>query len=510
MNLTYRRAKKPLVRLLMLFCLLFFGFLGTLGVGVAAPPSEDSAHTLVRAALEAMGGKAKWASVQRVRSKGIATQYLLEQSVRFEGPYLANLADFEETCDFDALEHQVKAKIRGAQFDEWFDAEYAFGFNTTFSRKGKSLMQTPQESAERLYLGPERILLLAESAHDLRRASDVSLNKISHQRVHFTLNSRPVTLFLNRYTHLPTVVETVSPRQGFWAFWGDVTTRTEYSNWHLLPNALRYPFSWNVERNNLPQSQITLTEVNCETASGREERSAENEFARIQSALSSYRRPEPPPFRSIAVAEGVYQFPGGFNTHVVVQSDGLIVIEAVNGSEFNENFLAELEKRFPGKSVKALIVTDDAWPHCGGLRPFVARGIPVYALAENQEILEKMVTAPHRFAPDALQRAPRKFRFMPVRKRLTLGDGPNRLEIIPLRGAESERMVSVYFPERRLLYGSDLIQRAPDGKLYSPQLAQELIEMTQRENLQAATVFAMHSGPLAWQRLLEERKKAAE
>ena len=510
MNLTHRRAKTVIVRLFLLLCFIAFGLLGTLGIGRVAPPSEDSARAIVRAALAAMGGKAKWASVQRVRSKGLTTQYLLEQSVRFEGPYLANLADFEETCDFDALEHQVKAKIRGAQFDEWFDAEYVFGFNATLSRKGKSLMQTPQESAERLYLGPERILLLAESAQDLRRESDVSLNKIPHQRVHFTLNSRPVTLFLNRYTHLPTVVETVASRQGFWAVWGDVTTRTEYSNWHLLPNALRYPFSWNVQRNTSPQSQTTLTEVNCEMASGREERSTASEFSRIQTALSSFRRPEPPPFRSIAVADGIYQFPGGFNTHVVVQSDGLIVIEAVNGSEFNENFLAELEKRFPGKSVKALIVTNDAWPHCGGLRPFVARGIPVYALAENREILEKMVTAPHRFAPDALQRAPRKFRFVAVKTPLMLGDGPNRLAIIPLLGAESERMVSVYFPERRLLYGSDLIQRAPDGKLYSPQLAQELLEMTQRENLRVETVFAMHSGPLSWQSLLEERKKAAE
>jgi hypothetical protein len=37
----------------------------------------------------------------------------------------------------------------------------------------------------------------------------------------------------------------------------------------------------------------------------------------------------------------------------------------------------------PGKRVKAVITTSTAYPHFGGLREYVARGIPVYAADVN-------------------------------------------------------------------------------------------------------------------------------
>ncbi len=478
--------------------LSFFLFLMPLSLEAQTAP--DPAHRLLQTTLEQLGGKARLQTVSALRAKGIRTQNLLEQSERFEGPWLRNVFDFEEVCDFRALEHRVRTRIRGDQFAEWTKAEFSFTFREGLHRQGSPFLQTPQESAERLSQDPLRLLLLAENAADLRTGKTIVQHRVPCQPLSFTLGKTPITVFLNSFTHLPASVETVSLRQDFWSVWGDVTSRTEYNNWQTLSGGWRYPFSVTVVRNGLPHLSTTLTEVKIEVTS-EPLSSAQDDFAQIQSA---FRAPKPPAsfvFRSQTVAEGIEQFPGGFNTHVIVLPEGLVVLEPINNSEFSEAFLGELNKRFPGKPVCAVIATDDSWPHCGGLRPYVARGVPIYALSENRAVLQGMAASPHRLNPDALQRNPRPLLMKPVRGKVMLGHGMNRVELLPVRGMESERMIAVYFPERHLLYGSDLVQRMPDGSLYNPQITQELSDLVRREKLKVERVFAMHSEPIAWKTL---------
>ena len=354
-------------------------FLLLLPLALEAQTAPDSAHRLLETTLEQLGGKARLQTVAAIRTKGIRTQNLLEQSERFEGPWLRNVFDFEEVCDFRVLEHRVVTRIRGDQFADWTKAEFSFAFRDGLHRKGNPFLQTAQESAERLSQDPLRLLLLAETATDLRTGKTVLQHRVPCQPLLFTVGKTPCTVFLNRFTHLPMSVETVSLRQDFWSVWGDVITRTEYNNWQTLPSGWHYPFSWTVTRNGLPHLMTTFTEVIIE-ATSEPLPSAQDDYAQIQSAFRTPKSPAPFVFRSRTVAEGIEQFPGGFNTHVIELPEGLVLLEPINTSEFNEAFLMELGKRFPGKSVCAVIATDDSWPHCGGLRPYVARGVPVYAL----------------------------------------------------------------------------------------------------------------------------------
>ena len=79
-----------------------------------------------------------------------------------------------------------------------------------------------------------------------------------------------------------------------------------------------------------------------------------------------------------------------------------------------------------------------------------------------------------------------------------IGDGPNRLEIYPLRGETSERQMMVYFPEHKLLYGSDTFQKDETGAYFYPQTVWEVKHAVQRENLEVRTFFMMHMGPTDW------------
>ncbi|MGC2656366.1 MAG: hypothetical protein WA324_00205 [Bryobacteraceae bacterium] len=79
-----------------------------------------------------------------------------------------------------------------------------------------------------------------------------------------------------------------------------------------------------------------------------------------------------------------------------------------------------------------------------------------------------------------------------------LGTGKNRIELYPLRGETSERQMMVYFPEYRLLYGSDPFQQNDDGSYFYPQTVSELRDAVQRNHLIVDRFFVMHIGPSPW------------
>src|SRR6185312_1323906 len=204
------------------------------------------------------------------------------------------------------------------------------------------------------------------------------------------------------------------------------------------------------------------------------------------------------PAKRVEVAPGIVQYAGNWNVAFVRQPDGVVVIEAPVGSHYSAQVLDEAAKQYPGVKVKALITTSDAWPHLGGVREYVARGIPVYALDLNQPILERLLKADYRAKPDALARAPKPARFTWVSGKTVVGAGDTRIELYPVRGENGERMLAAYFPALKLLYSSDEIQRQRGGGFFMPELLLEVRDLIKREKLDVERVFGMHHGSIPW------------
>jgi hypothetical protein len=76
------------------------------------------------------------------------------------------------------------------------------------------------------------------------------------------------------------------------------------------------------------------------------------------------------------------------------------------------------------------------------------------------------------------------------------------MELYPLRGAATERQYMVYFPEARLLYASDTLALNEDGSLYDPELMHEVAQAVERAGLKVDAVFAMHQGPMPWEKVV--------
>jgi hypothetical protein len=471
--------------------------------------------------MPAMGGESVLRFIDAVSFKGMGHRYMLEQSERPEGPWLLDYFQIAETRDFRHARLRQTIVSRGCNSTEcWKSAEWsapatvvvadhvAANIGEGVASAGRaSTVQTAEES---LALAPERVLLLASGAADLQREPDQSFHGFTHHVVSFSWDHQPVRLLLSGFTGLPSAVEITRtrPYEFFWSPWGDVTTRISYAFWMLEPGGLHYPRQWSYESNGQPDWTFMVNELRLNPTL------SEQDFAIPDDAKKAFlarkRSIEDTPFGlpdspAKEIAPGVVVVPGLWNVVEIRQTDGIVVLDAPISNGYSKQVIEDAMKRFPRLPVKAVISTSDAWPHIGGLREYAARGIPIYALDLNRAIVERILSAPHRLAPDALAGASKSSKVNYLSERTRLGAGTNVLEVIPLRTETGERQMVVYFPDRKILYSSDLFQRDRSGEFFLPQTLSETADVVEREHLDVSLDIGMHLAPTPW----EEIQKAS-
>jgi hypothetical protein len=282
--------------------------------------------------------------------------------------------------------------------------------------------------------------------------------------------------------------------------------RTYFSFWWLAKDGIAFPMQWNVESNGLPDQMVSIEKLDLHaTYDGAALEIPEDIRSRFQAAVFSG-DPEHVPLGNPQepakeIVPGIVFIPGSWNTTLIRQEDGIVILEAPISSGYSAQVIAEAHKRYPGIPIKAVITTSGSWPHLSGIREYVAEEIPIYALDLNRPILERVISMPHTSRPDHLQSSPRKPQFHLVHDKMVLGQGTNRIEIYPLHGETSERQMMVYFPKHKMLYGSDPFQRGPDGTYFYPQTVKELMNAVAREHLEVQNFFMMHVGPTPWAEL---------
>lgn len=485
--------------------------------GAAAQGAEpSSARVLLQQALDAQGGEPLLRTVQSIAWRASGYRNALEQSERPEGPYITEFSELAEEHDLARQRSWRQVDTRIAPLPPGSSTVVMADQVGMALRNGAasaaSAAQVQQET-ERLALSPERLLLSALAAPDLRREADTVLHGVPHQVLGFHLDGAPVRILLNAHTHLPSAVDYAGPlaRAGYAALLGDAVQRTLYSFWQLDTSGLRFPMQWNLQLNGLDDRVWMLRELRINQPPD-EQRLAipatvRDQFAKAAGAAAgSVDMPlgQPTP----ELVPGVTLIEGAWNVSIVLQDEGVLIIEAPISSAYSAKVIAEARRRYPGKPIVGMVTTSDSWPHLAGVREYVAQGIPVYALDLNEPALRRLLAAPHTSRPDQLQREPRAPRLHLLRDRLAVGSGPNRVLLYPLRGMTSERQLMVYFPQHRLLYGSDPFQKSRDGSYFTAQTVSELVQAVAREQLAVDRFYMMHLGVSPWAELLTVRGKA--
>ncbi len=479
-----------------------------IALGGSASLIQNDAERLIRTSIEAMGGETKLRELKSIQFDGIGHNFAIEQSERPEGPWIVTYSQTSETRDL------VNGRLRIVNQNKNFQSPAWSGLNTVvadgaaaWERGGQYFPQSPNQvqiTKQGFALSPERILLTALEAKDLRLASDTQMQSVRQRVVKFTWDKVPVTIFLNADTNLPTAVETLefSHYEHFYGIWGDFPVRTYYTFWNLEAGGLRYPHQWDTEKIGMTLASFTITKIKINPPVSDDQFSIPEDVKQKFAAQPLTKIEDLPLGLPTSPAKelvpGVVKLPGRWDVAFVKQNDGVVIIEAPISSGYSAKVLDEAKRRFPDSKVKAVITTSDAWPHFGGVREYAARGIPIYALDVNRPILERVLNAPHTFQPDLLQTRPRKPNFKFVSGKTVLGSGPNMLEIYPIRTETGERMLMVYFPAHKLLYGSDLIQKRRDGSFFMPEYLSEVMQAVAREKIVVDNIFAFHSDILPW------------
>jgi glyoxylase-like metal-dependent hydrolase (beta-lactamase superfamily II) len=475
------------------------------------------AKACVQQAIDAMGGEQRLAAIHGVSYDVIGHTVLSEQSYR-QQPFITSYERDKVVVDFDKRRIVRDVHMTWPESDP-HQADLDITLITTtqggvyHSKQGDSpcSLADLDNANDTLALGPERLLLNAAAAGDLRYVPSQWLRATPHSVVEFTWQGVPVKVLLNAYNHLPDAMERTRTFKDWWYAWGDVNQRIYFDNWRVVQGVV-YPTNSIDQRNGVWYASTQVLDPAFNVAID-DKKFAMDPAVAAKSAQSKGWNREFSDKKRVDLAPGIELYEGSWNTTIIKQDDGVLVIEAPISTSYVKGILAKVRSEYPDVPIKGVLSTSDSWPHMAGVREAVAEGVPVYVLDLNKPLLDRLVNAPHRLQPDALQTDPKSPHWVMVGDRLEIGHGANRVELYPLRGASTERQYMVYFPEQKVLYASDTLVLNDDKTLYDPDLMYEVVQAAAREHLQVNTVYAMHQGPTPWadvQHLVDQAMKPTE
>jgi hypothetical protein len=480
---------------------------GALAAGLGAPRPEP--QQWVRDAIAAQGGESALRALNALRISGIDEAYENAYSEDLEHTRMT-FTSFDELRDARLLRMRALLRIATPGFNEASNVRLVItdsvgAMGAPDGALGAASAAFVGVERPTLELGPERLLLAVLSAPDLRAANDTVIQGVPHHVV--SIRKGSMRVYLNAVTHLPTLVDVFAdvPDDEEWTLWGDVHTRTWFGSWSLEPGGVRYPRTWTIERARRLYEKLTIFRIDVNPVA------PADSFAIADSVRTKYIAQKTMVLgngvgQPTEVADGVTYVRGRWAAMIVHQPSGIVVIDSPYSSEYSARVLDEVSRRYPGEPVRALVVSDFKWAHIGGVREYVARKIPVYANARNEDILRGVASARYETHPDALSRSREPIVFHPVAGVQEIGEGPNRIQLIPVDvpGADDGlKTLVVYLPERHVLWSADLYAPRQEPN-FAMQTAGELAALIAQRGLVVETLVGSHVLPTPWKKVTDD------
>ncbi|MEI9810619.1 MAG: MBL fold metallo-hydrolase [Bacteroidota bacterium] len=482
-------------------------------LAAAQPGNPAKAKEWLQRSMQAMGSDA-WKNIQSFGYSGLGYSLAVEQSERSEGPYLP--MPLNRTVLKDLVKKQAHFFENAAFYNTGNRTTYVIdGPYIAFKARDGQLFPWMLENmtADELTLAPEFILQDALQAGDLYYQKDTLLQQVSNVILVFKLNKYPVRLFISKETDFLTAVEITKPySSGYLNIWGDTKKTILYSFWNLLQKDLHYPLQSDTYVNGWYYTSFLINKWKINAAVGGDSLRIPDSLRTViplqgKQILGDYAKGLDDDSKELA--PGVWYLPGPCNATVVDQPDGLVVIDAGFSSEYGELLLKKISSLYPGKKIKAIVSTSDAWLHIGGLRPFAAQpGITIYHHQRNASILNKLLTASYITSPDALAKVKKSsYQMKAVDDSVALGTGANKIVLYTFKTESGERMMMVWFPGHQLVYASDLFQpKGADGQYWLPHYSWEVYTAIKKRKIAVTNFYGMHTGLVSFAELEKDYK----
>jgi glyoxylase-like metal-dependent hydrolase (beta-lactamase superfamily II) len=161
----------------------------------------------------------------------------------------------------------------------------------------------------------------------------------------------------------------------------------------------------------------------------------------------------------------------------------------------------------PGKPIAYVVNTHHHSDHAGGLRTYVAEGIPIITHVSHKGWYEREIFRnPHTLNPDRLSRTPHAPMLETMGDKRVLSDGKMTLELHLVRGnLHSEGLLMAYVPTLKLLIQADAFAPRPGAApLPSPSpYTTNLVDNVERLKLDVQRVAHVHGGVDSWAAVLQ-------
>ena len=310
---------------------------------------------------------------------------------------------------------------------------------------------------------------------------------------------RVVSFTSGKYTVTGTLtdgnlVERVETRMDV-AFTGDTLFEGIYSDYRDF-GGVKYPMRLAMRQGGFAILELTLTEVRPNSPAALEVRANPQRGGGPAAPAPAQAEARVAPER---IADGVwFMTPGAEGSILVEFTDHLVMVEGPGSDAQTMMALTDAKTLAPNKPVTQVINTHHHADHSGGLRAFVAEGIPVVTHETHKRYYEQQIfRTSHTLNPDRLARAPRAPIIETIKDKRVFTDGKMTLEIHLLRGhPHSEGLVVAYIPSERLLIQADAFHPRPGAKpLPAPSpFTINLVENIARLKLDVARVVHVHGG----------------
>ncbi|HEX9983319.1 MAG TPA: MBL fold metallo-hydrolase [Thermoanaerobaculia bacterium] len=227
---------------------------------------------------------------------------------------------------------------------------------------------------------------------------------------------------------------------------GDILAETTYPEYRAV-DGVQMPVRMVRRENGLVVRDLAFTDVKFNTPLTDAE----------LKVPEGWRAPAGGEAKTTQISEGVWMLEFPDPTVMFVEADGgVYIIEgATNDSAFAQGVIDRVRAAVPGKEIKGVVLTHWHHDHSGGVRAYVAAGIPIITTPLNVKWLQRAAEEGARtVAPDALARAPREPIVQTFEGRKRIGS----MELIEMtKTPHVDSMVVAWFPKEQVLFQSDMV-----------------------------------------------------
>ncbi|CAN5850258.1 hypothetical protein BH24ACI5_BH24ACI5_19850 [soil metagenome] len=407
-------------------------------------------------------------TIQHVRMDLARSRYVWDREFHFPGGYLNAIRAIGNGTEFLIYNPEPERGMGG----------------TTYQRDsgGAAARGTLAQASASLPVLQVRAALARPTT--LRHLGDVRTEGVREEAIGYTTaEGDAVSLYFDAGTHLLTRRELI----GLGSL-GDEVNTSAYSDYRTVAG-FALPHVMEIRWNGHLAGRHRLVEFSVK---------AELPDTLFQVPEGYIATPAPPAPAVVPIADGVAfveNLGGGYRMLVVDTDEGLVVVDAPLSAQVSTAAIALIEKTFPGRPFRHVVITHHHSDHISGIPAFAAKGATILVAPGSEAYVRRMSTVPRTIGRIGLPPEPKPaITIEPVTGRRTFGRGARSIEIIDVSpSSHAASMLAVYVPSERLLFQGDLLRvNQHGGAVMSPDATRDLARIIERFGLDVETIGAVH------------------